>query len=252
MAASVIGFMITLTLITITKDDSEALELTLRSAASLRDAGAEYIVVDGSLNARSGEPPQGVRLVRRPPQGISDAFNAGLALARGEWVWFLNGGDLVDPRLAPEFLLHLLRLSRAQVLIGGTTYEGELEPRPYLPPALRWPPIKSWVPHPSTLVRRDLFARFGLFDERYMIAMDYEWWLRTLSRSDVAVDVISAPFAVFAPGGVSQRPESSARIAREQADGIRRHRLRLWQIWVGGGCRLLKATAHSFLRRLPG
>jgi len=221
----------------------------------LRAAGAQHLVIDGSngpVNTGAEHYPleHGLMIRTQPQRGISAAFNAGLAEARGEWIWFLNGGDRVDDRLTPEFLSGLLGNTRAVVVIGATTYEGESEPRPHPPRELQWPPFRSWIPHPSTLVRRRLFEKFGEFDERYTIAMDYEWWLRVLS-THVPVDVLSVPFAVFASGGVSQRSELQPRIFMEQADALRRHQAALWWPWLGFGCRLARAWLRAaFSRRL--
>ncbi len=242
-----------LTLITICKGNSEGLDLTLESAAALRAAGAEHVVIDGgsahddSAGAKV-ECDGGVRLVRRSPEGIADAFNTGIASAGGEWVWFLNAGDRVDPRLAPGFLMTLLDTTRADVVIGGITYEGESAPRPHLPADSQWPPFRSWIPHPSTLVRRRLFLRFGPFDKRYTIAMDYEWWLRVLQRG-APVDVLAVPFTVFAPGGVSQLPESRSVIRWEKSHALRRHQAILWRSWLAATMHLTRACVGALIYR---
>lgn len=236
---------LSLSLITLTRDDPAGLSRTLASAAALRNAGAEHVVVDGSLAPlRSSEAADGGRIsvLPRPPQGIADAFNAGIAAATREWVWCLNGDDQVDPRLTPDFLQRLLGNVTADVIVGRTTYEGESEPRPHPPEHLRWPPVRSWIPHPSTLVRRRLFDRFGGFDEAYTIAMDYEWWLRAIPSGE-GVELVPAPFAVFARGGVSQRTENRPTLRREQAAAVRQHQgaliasravlnARWWKAWL--------------------
>jgi glycosyltransferase involved in cell wall biosynthesis len=245
-----------LTLITVTKDDPDGLARTLVSADLLRSHGAEHVVVNGGSDdsaANSAGPPEisaGIRVLRRPPLGVADAFNAGLAAATGEWVWFLNGGDQIDERLNPAFLMELIRISNADVLIGGIAYAAE-EARPaHPPPRDQWPSLAPWVPHPASLVRRRLFERFGGFDPRYQIAMDYEWWLRVLGR-DVTVDLLDIPFVVFAPGGMSQRPEMRARLNQERDDIIRRHQGLLWRNELRSGLRLTKSWLRAlFARRL--
>jgi glycosyltransferase involved in cell wall biosynthesis len=243
-----------LSIVTITKDDADGLYKTLVSAASLRAAGAEHLVVDGgsvpaAIHQPAGFVGSGV-VFARPARGVTDAFNAGLAESKGEWVWFLNGGDRVDERLSPEFLFTLLHNSQADVIIGGITYDGTTDLRVHFPLAKQWPPLAAWIPHPSTIIRKSLFDRNGPFDTKYRIAMDYEWWLRALNR-DTQVDVLAVPFARFAAGGISQRPESLPLILREQYDAIRRHQLMLWRTWIARGCRLaLQWTRAQFSARL--
>lgn len=227
---------------------------TLESAEALRAAGAVHHVIDGSGAATNTQlfGPYGTNVNHRilPARGVSDAFNAGVAEANGEWLWFLNGGDRVDSRLSPDFLFTLLRCSQADVIIGGVTYDSQAELRAHFPLSQQWPPLAAWIPHPATLVRRSLFDRFGPFDERYRITMDYEWWLRAL-RDDTRVDVLAVPFARFASGGMSQRAESLPLIASERDDAIRRHQAGLWKAWISRGFALAKSwTRAQFATRL--
>jgi glycosyltransferase involved in cell wall biosynthesis len=244
-----------LSIVTVTKDDPQGLARTLASAAGLRARGAEHVVVDGGREGSASDSAApglvaGIRVLRRPPQGVADAFNAGLAETTGQWVWFLNGGDQLHPRLDPAFLTELLSATKADVVIGGIAYEGQEARRGHPFPHGQWPSLAPWIPHPASLVRRHLFERFGGFDPRYQIAMDYEWWLRVLGR-DVAVDLLDVPFVVFAPGGMSQRPEMRARLNQERDDIIRRHQGLLWRNELRSGLRLAKAWLRAlFSRRL--
>src|SRR5687768_13762120 len=166
-----------LSLVTVTRDDPSGFAQTLASTAEwLKTPAVEQIVVDASEPAATASVSP-VRIIRQQPKGIASAFNEGTRATRGEWIWFLNGGDRIDSRLSPDFLLSLLRSTSASVVIGGLTYGDETNPQFHLPPSKQWPPLIPWIPHPAAIVRKSLFDRFGLFDERYRIAMDYEWWL---------------------------------------------------------------------------
>jgi len=88
-----------LSVITITYNEPEALQRTLRSLVPLAASPLswELVIVDSStaLNREiiGAFPMLPVNHVSQEPKGIYPAMNAGLALARGEIVWFLNGGD---------------------------------------------------------------------------------------------------------------------------------------------------------------
>jgi glycosyltransferase involved in cell wall biosynthesis len=201
-----------LSLVTITKNDSVGLARTLASARAIRAGGAEHLVIDGGSNLdatrqavfKAGDDSV---VIAHPPKGISDAFNAGLRAARGEWIWFLNGGDAVHESLNPAWLLELLATSRAKIIVGGIHYDGDAAPRfaPHL--SKQWPLLSCWLPHPAAIVRRDALIKAGGFDEGLAVAADYALWFRLLGDT-MAPDLISIPFTRFDVNGLSQREDS--------------------------------------------
>ena len=216
-----------LTIITVTKDDANGLVRTLVSAAPLRAAGAEHVVIDGSDDATASarlaaEVGQGITHILRPPRGVADAFNEGLHAASGEWVWFLNGGDAVHEALDPVWLLSLLATTRAHIVTGALHFDGESAPRPMPHLSYQWPLIACWLAHPATLVRRKTLLGIGGFGQRWRIAMDYDLWFRMLCR-DTIVDVVSVPFARFDVKGVSERRETRIAAQREEAKVVLAH-----------------------------
>lgn len=202
-----------LTLITITKEAPSGLLRTLTSAMGLRATGVEHIIVDGGADPDSTarfvaqNKWENITLIPRQPRGIADAFNAGMAAARGEWLWFLNGGDAVHESLNPAWLLEMLASSQASIVVGGIHYDGDAAPRFAPPLSQQWPLTTCWLPHPATLVRKDALLNAGGFDEKWAVATDYSLWFKLLGPC-ARPDLISIPFARFDVNGVSQRVES--------------------------------------------
>lgn len=251
-----------LTIVTVTKNDLAGLLRTVGSAMVWRRAGVEHIIVDGSDDpssaialANDADSNSGglLRVVPRPARGISDAFNAGLAKAKGEWVWFLNGGDAVHETLEPEWLLSLLAKTRAQVVTGALHFDGETNARALPRLSWQWPLLACWLAHPATLVRRDRLLAVGGFDLKWRIAMDYDLWFRLLEGA-TTVDVLSVPFARFDLNGISQSRETAPSARREEASVVLRHLGKMtWAVtWLGLRLllRLRWALWHSLFR--PG
>jgi len=88
-----------ISIITVVKNDAAGLEKTILSACGQQGTTPELIVIDG------GSTDGTVAVIRRyqdkiafwsseSDQGIYDAMNKGLDKASGEWVIFLNAGDV--------------------------------------------------------------------------------------------------------------------------------------------------------------
>ena len=88
-----------ISIITVVRNNADPLKQTLNSLLSLDYANKELIVIDGnstdstvSVIAEFAE-----RLsysISEPDGGIYDAMNKGLRVATGDYVWFMNAGDL--------------------------------------------------------------------------------------------------------------------------------------------------------------
>lgn len=89
-----------LTIVTVTFRDLEGLSRTLRSLRDLCETAGDMVqlvVCDGGTSGVrqvfTEMAPAGAVLSSTPDAGIYDAMNRGLDISRGEFVWFLNGGD---------------------------------------------------------------------------------------------------------------------------------------------------------------
>ncbi|MBI5142057.1 MAG: glycosyltransferase [Nitrospirae bacterium] len=97
-----------LSIITVVRNDIERLRRTLESIRSCRGNQTEFIVIDGASTDGTLEcvrrASQAVDVcISEPDGGIYEAMNKGLALARGDYVLFLNAGD--ELLMNPEELL---------------------------------------------------------------------------------------------------------------------------------------------------
>lgn len=244
---------LTLDIITITKDDADGAIATLRSAASLRARpGVRQIVVDSSTEPHRARvegfaaEQHGVVYHWQEASGISNAFNAGLASSKADWVWFLNGRDEVHPALDPAFLLRLIESTSADALVCEIEFMQTKRRSSHPPLWKQWPPL-YWLPHPATLMKRQLFDRFGIFDDRFRIGMDGELWLRVFSKQ-VVVDMLSVPITLYDETGLSSRTET-VRTVREVDRMVTGHFPALFRIWLGQGFYLFRAMRGRLLGR---
>lgn len=182
-----------------------ALEATIETVAAQSFYDVEHVVVDGgstdgtvtSLEARG----ESLRWVSEPDQGIADAMNKAVAMARGEWIVVLQAGDTFAAASSLAEAVRHLSEDR-DVLCCGIKFGADDAPILQHNPARRlyFKPIA----HQGVLCRRAVFERVGGFDKSYHVTMDYEFFLR--ARNDGA-RFAAAPLVLarMDDGGISSQ-----------------------------------------------
>lgn len=173
-------------IITVVRNGVATLERTIASVQAQQGPVIEHIIVDGgSTDGTQALLERHLRAqdfwISEPDRGIADAFNKGVALARGTYVQFLNADDwLSDGQLARA--LATLEQSGADFVFGDLVFYRDDRPAflyrgdPHYADGLRThlPPVN----HPTLLARRALFERVGLFCLEHRYAMEYDWLQR--------------------------------------------------------------------------
>jgi glycosyltransferase involved in cell wall biosynthesis len=162
-------------IIMVTLNSASTLRRALDSVASQTMRNRELIVVDGGSTDGTMEqirgPESGVtRFISERDRGIYDAMNKGVALASGEWIYFLGSDDALFDAATLEQLRPLLLRRDLDVIYGdvllddGTRYDG----------AFRWGKLYDRnVCHQSIFYRRRVFDRLGGFCLDYPFLADW-------------------------------------------------------------------------------
>lgn len=169
-------------IITIVKNDKENIEKTILSVIHQKVPRMEYIVIDGGSTDGTLDIIEKYRdqidiVVSEKDNGIADAFNKGIKRASGEIVGLVNAGDFLEEN-ALQMVLDAFQEEPADIVYGDLQYWGE-DGKEYVYRAdhTLLPKFMS-LNHPAVFVRKELYDRYGLFDENYRLAMDYEILLR--------------------------------------------------------------------------
>ena len=168
---------------------------TLLSVVRQTFTDFEIIVVnDGSPDTPALEEalaPFAARIhyIVQENRGLSGARNAGIALARGEFVAFLDSDDAWEPDYLEYQLAELRSRGLAVVYANATTFGDPLRSgRLFMDmhPSSGDVTIASLVAQRcnvmvSVLARRDAVVKAGLFDESLRSSEDFDLWLRVIS-----------------------------------------------------------------------
>lgn len=176
-----------LSVVTTVRNAVSTLPHTIASVRGQNIPGLDYVIVDagstdGTLDVIRANPDIVSLWKSEPDKGISDGFNKGIALSVGAYVTLLNADDRLSPGQLAAGLARLEE-SGADFVFGDLVYQdlhgtalhrvrGDAEYGARIPrtmPALN---------HPTLIMRRDAYERYGLFDTGLHYAMDYELLLR--------------------------------------------------------------------------
>lgn len=189
-----------LSIITISKDDPAGLAKTLESSLNQSFQNYEHILVlTGS--SRDIEIPNDTRLriIYDMEGGISNAFNLGLTIAHGEWVQFLNGGDVYT---TSESLSSIMSCAdeRFEMILSFA----EVHDRKFTIPRQSLNSAKDeflYASHQASIFRRSLFKKYGFYDLNLSIRMDLDWLCRIDPKTPYHFTAIKT--IRFDPNGIS-------------------------------------------------
>lgn len=232
------------------------LQQCIDSVAQQTYPSKELIVIDGGSNDGTVELLIANRekityWISEPDRGIYNAWNKGLAQAKGEWICFLGADDYFwDTTVLERMAVQLQMLpTNIRVAYGQIMQVGVDEQLPPRPIGESWGQEKEFfkqfmcIPHVGTMHRRSLFEKHGKFDESFHIAGDYEFLLRELKTGDAAFipDIITSGQRL---GGISTDPVNYLRMLHETRRAQRKH----GQLFPGKF--LLKKMTREHLRLL--
>lgn len=201
-----------LSIITVAYNALDFLQMTAENIRKQTFTDYEYLVIDGGssdgtvpylsgLQTTFQDAGISFRYLSKPDHGIYDAMNKGSQMADGEWLLFLNAGDLFA---SADVLKKIFQNdSDAGVIYGDTlcVYQGQKK----LYPALPLPSLTREMAfcHQSAFIRRDLMLSHP-YDLSYQICADHQLFLR-LYLEDCKFDYRNLPVSIYEISGVSDR-----------------------------------------------
>jgi len=198
-------------IITVVYNNKVNLSGTIDAIRKLEFRNIEYIIIDGGSTDGTKDVIESNKdfitiSVSEKDNGIYDAMNKGLMLATGEYVWFINAGDMpyCNDILNQIFVLE----KNADVYYGDTEMIGE-NGESFGKRTLKVPPkILTWknmidgmvISHQSLIVRKSICSEY---DTKLKFVADIDWTIKFLKKSSKTVntELIISKFLI---GGYSR------------------------------------------------
>ena len=226
-----------LSIITVNRNNADGLRRTMESVLSQTYRDFEYVVVDGASTDGSLEVIKTMALERdvdvdgiqvhwlsEPDTGIYNAMNKGIRMAKGEYVLFLNSGDiLVNSSVVEQFMLSN---SSADIVACRERFSND---GVYIPPEKEDLSYDYLVDQPlmhqSTFIKKIAFDKYGLYNENHRIVSDWEWWIKALVIGNATYETHDFEVALFDCNGVSNEGGIIRGVHDAEIAGVREYLL---------------------------
>jgi glycosyltransferase involved in cell wall biosynthesis len=193
-----------LSIITINRNNSKGLEETIRGVISQTFTDFEYIIIDGASTDSSVDVIKKYESkisywISEPDKGIFNAMNKGVARASGEYIQFSNSGDWF---VNQEVLTNVFKNDSTEDILFGNIVKmidgvGTLDKGIATSNVTFYHLFLGTINHPATFARRELFNKYGLFNEKYKYVNDWEWFLRVVGLADTSVRYLDLDISYF-------------------------------------------------------
>lgn len=179
----------TLSIITVNYNNAVGLRNTIQSVANQSCQSTEFIIIDGGSTDGSAliieENSEIITYwVSERDKGIYDAMNKGIKRATGQYLMFLNSGDLLaDDTILALCVKTLTSKKEIDIFYGNIIVANHVNPiydRHIYPNKIDIKFLKNdTLNHQASLINRRLFEEFGRYPTNYKLASDYWLFLRS-------------------------------------------------------------------------
>ncbi|MBK0378198.1 glycosyltransferase family 2 protein [Mucilaginibacter segetis] len=188
---------------------ANTLQKTLDSIASQKFNEYELIFMDGAStdktlsiidDFKSANILINSTLISAPDSGIYDAMNKGIAIANGEWLYFMGGDDkFYNPSVLNAVYLEISK-SNVDLIYGKVT--GLNSQINYIDDTLS-KVLSRGIHHQSVFYNKRIFDKIGNYDLKFKIAADYHLTLKVFLNDLFIKRFINIDITYFGESGLS-------------------------------------------------
>jgi len=229
-----------LSIVTINFNNAEGLRNTLASVAEQTYRDIEHIIIDGgSMDGSvdvikeyvSSNPNRNpffkhtINWVSEKDNGIYNGMNKGIRKATGAYVQILNSGDvLAAPDVTERMVREVEKEKYPSILYGNMlkSYDGKTiinrdtcGSEMYTPESFLYF-YQGTLNHDCAYIRRDLFDKYGLYNEEMKICSDWEWYVKAIALGGEKAVYTNIDVTIFDMNGVSESHGKNAELIKKE------------------------------------
>lgn len=201
-----------LSIITINYNNANGLRRTIESVVSQTYNDYEYIIIDGgstdgSVGVIKEYENKISYWVSEKDGGIYNAMNKGVKVAHGEYLIFMNSGDVF---YRDKVLEEIQSTNKTDDIIVGKVYTNdgkEFLYQPKLPTMFFF--YSSTIPHQGSFIKKWLLDKYP-YDEQLEITSDWKFFVEAVIFENCTISFVNVPVSMFDTEGIStSNPEKT-------------------------------------------
>jgi glycosyltransferase involved in cell wall biosynthesis len=199
---------IKISIITINLNNKSGLKNTIESVINQDYENIEFLIIDGNSNDGSTEIIKNYLekiyyAVSESDSGIYNAMNKGIHKSSGDFLLFLNSGDILFDNNVISKVANLI-LPEDEIIAGNLVenhikkYKTRVNDSKITPELF----LESGLTHQSTFVKKVLFDKYGYYNEQLYISSDLEFFVNVLLTKNTNYRMINVPICIFDMNGI--------------------------------------------------
>ena len=203
-------------IITVCYNAEKTIEKTINSVLSQSYKNIEFIIIDGNskdntMKIVSRYKDSIAKIISENDNGIYDAMNKGINIATGEIIGILNADDTYfDKNVVKRKILVFKDNEKVSGcysnLIYVTNFNNKII-RKWNSEVFSINKIKyGWtIPHPTLFLKKKVYENYGMYDQNYGNAADYEYILKISLNKKIYLKHIDFFSVKMLTGGASNK-----------------------------------------------
>lgn len=199
-------------IITVTLNNYDGVRKTHQSVTTQTFQNYEWVIIDGASTDNTVTYLNSLNIdhISDSDSGLYDAMNKGIDRAQGNYLIFMNAGDIFASIETLQTLADTLDKKNPDFAYGDAL-EIFNNREVYKKTSRHWSIIKGMFTHHQAMVYKRSALGTLRYDLQYKIAADYDFTYRFLNKTD-HVKYIPTPLCLFESGGVSQTQALKGRV----------------------------------------
>jgi glycosyltransferase involved in cell wall biosynthesis len=171
-----------LSIIIVTYNAENFVESTIKSILNQNFKSYEIVIIDGkstdsTLEIISSYNHRINKLISEKDNGIYDAMNKGIINSIGEWIIYLNAGDIFYDNNVLSAFYNSINNSNSEIIYGNySLYNNTVIKQSNISNRLYF--FSNTICHQSAFIKKSVFKLIGDHNLNYKIISDREFFLR--------------------------------------------------------------------------